>query len=224
MLRDTSAAALDEYLARYHLEQAIPPDVRTQVELLRFAPGEFLCRAGAPLEQLHIIVDGRCKVVPLSEEGKTIVLAYLSPTDLNGDIELYNDTPSMHSVCALNHVAAIAIDREVLFSVMMENNAFLQMLCKSFAGKLYRSSQDHSSTMLYSIRSRAARYLLDQMAACSSQEMRIKMDELAQYLGVTTRHLRRVLSDFEEKGIIKRTYGTVTIENLPVLNDMAAYY
>ena len=70
------------------------------MELLRFAPGEFLCRAGAPMEQLHIIVDGRCKVMPLSEDGKTVVLSYLEPTDLNGDIELYNTThpPSTASV------------------------------------------------------------------------------------------------------------------------------
>jgi len=223
MIRD-SAAALDEYIARYHLGQAIPAPVRPMVELLRFAPGEFLCRAGAPMEQLHIIVDGRCKVVPLSEDGKTVVLSYLGPTDLNGDIELYNNAPSIHSVCALNHVAAIAIARSVLFTVMMENNAFLQMLCKSFAGKLYRSSQEHSSTMLYSIRSRIARCLVDQMAIQSSGELRMKMDELAQYLGITSRHLRRVLSDLEEKGIIKRSYGTISIQNSVTLTDMASYY
>jgi hypothetical protein len=57
---------------------------------------------------------------------------------------------------------------------MMENNAFLQMLCKSFAVKLYRSSQEHSSTMLYSIRSRVARYLVDQITAQSAAEIRMK--------------------------------------------------
>jgi len=223
MVRDSSAA-LDEYIARYQLEQAIPPQARPLVELLRFAPGEFLCRAGAPMEHLHIIVDGRCKVVPLSEDGKTVVLSYLEPTDLNGDIELYNNAPSIHSVCARNHVAVIAIHRSVLFSVMMENNAFLQMLCKSFAVKLYRSSQEHSSTMLYSIRSRVARYLVDQMTAQSAAEIRMKMDELAQYLGITSRHLRRVLSDLEEKGAIKRSYGTITVLDLTALSDMASYY
>ena len=223
MIRD-SAAALDEYIARHDLEQALPPQARPLVELLRFAPGEFLCHAGAPLEQLHIIVEGRCKVVPLSEDGKTVVLSYLEPIDLNGDIELYNNAPSMHSVCALTPVAAIAIARSVLFFVMMENNAFLQMICRSFAGKLYRSSQEHSSTMLYSIRSRVARCLVDGTTSQSSPELRIKMDELAQYLGITSRHLRRVLSDLEERGIIKRSYGTITVENLPALNKIAAYY
>ncbi len=222
MTRDSDDKKMREYISQQRLEDALPTEIRPLIELQWFEPGEFLCEAGEWLEYFYIIMDGRCKVVHLSEDGKTVVVGYLEPGELNGDIELFNECASLHSVCAICRVAAIAIPRHTFFMVMMQNIAFLQMLCRRFAKKLYQASREHSITKLYPIKTRLARYLIEQSTHQKCDEPILDIEEASQCLGVTERHLRRILVELVNNGVIQKTPGRAVILDKTSLNEMAS--
>jgi len=217
-------AELSDFLRRYNLEGIIPDKALPHVELRQYSAGEFLCHAGDPADYLWLIVEGRCKVIPASEDGKTVVLSYLDPVGLNGDIELFNNCAFLHSVQADDRVTAITIPSATFFSDMMQCLPFLQLLCRRFASKIYQSSQKHSSAMLYHIKNRLARYIVKLVEISNNPVITLRTEEAAQYLGITARHLRRVLGDFESEGLLHRTGTKITIDDMSKILDRASYY
>lgn len=234
MTIDDSTQAMRHYLSRVQLEQTIPEAIWPLLELRYYQPGEYLCHAGERADYFWLIVQGRCKVIPSSEDGKVVVLTYVEPLGLNGDIELFNDCPFLHSVQADEKVVSITIPRHVFFNQMMNNLAFVQLLCKRFANKAYISSKKHSSAMLYSNKERLAHYIIKQVQDIAPQIILpvhgrqacidFHTSDVAQYLGITARHLRRVLAELEDEGLIKRSGNKVTVTNMQKLEGYAIHF
>lgn len=212
---------LREAVVALGLEDALPERARPLMELRQYRPGEALAVAGQPIHSFSILVRGRCRVESSSQEGRQAVLGYLAPPAVNGDIELLCSCPSLHGVRAVGPVTVIAIPRAVFLGQMMNHLPFVQMLCRGFAAKLYDTSSKHSSDMLYPVKSRLAHYMLGRMPP-KGHTLPLKTGETAQYLGISTRHLRRVLAGMEEEGLVRREDGVVTVLDPEALGKEAA--
>lgn len=217
MKKELSIKLKKEHIAAAGLEAIFPDDILNSIDLCIFEPNEYICHAGDQIEFFHIIINGRCKVIPSSEAGKEILLSYLEPISFCGDIELFNGCQALHCVKAAGKVVTIAIRRKVFFSEMMNRTPFLKMLCKYFAAKIYMSSQKHSSNMLYPIKNRLNSILLKAADEQKSNVIYIKISEAAQQLGVSTRHVRRVLSSYEERNIVQRCNNKLVLLDIETL-------
>lgn len=188
----------------------LPSEIYPALRLRGYESGDWLMTQGEPISELLLLVRGHTRVRSLSAEGKSVVVDSLSSPTICGDIELLNHSPSLHSVVAVDAVSAIAVPQELFFSVLMQHPPFLSLLCYTFAEKLRATSLRHSSASLQPLSHRLARYLKYELAA-DGQARRISMTEAAQSLGVTTRHLRRVLAAWEARGILRRGRGTIAL-------------
>jgi len=224
MKKEPSNKIKKQYISAAGLESVFPDDTLDLIDLCYFDANEYMCLAGDDIEVFHIIIKGRCKVMPSSETGKEILLSYLEPISLCGDIELFNNCPALHCVKADNKVAAIAIRRKIFFDEMMNRPPFLKMVCKYFAFKIYMSSQKHSSNMLYPIKNRLNRLLLKAAEEQQSTTVRLNISESARQLGVSTRHIRRVLSSYEEKNIIRRRDSKIDLLDLEALQSESSHF
>ncbi|MFV0394086.1 MAG: Crp/Fnr family transcriptional regulator [Coprobacillaceae bacterium] len=196
---------LKQYLEKYQLHTLLP--FIKEIFLRQYSPGEYLCHAGEVIESFSIIVEGKCKVIPYSEDGKVILLDYLEPVSFNGDIELLNDCEALYNVRAIQPTTVIVIPRDVFFRIVMEDRVFLKMMCEKFAKKLYSSSTNYSQKMLYSVKQRLCKYLVEQIVKQETSSIRFKGKEVSQKLGISERHLRRVLNEMEVSGFFVRKHG-----------------
>ena len=201
---------MKRYIQDMGLEQAFPDHVFPLIELHYYDKGECLCRTGDTIGYFHIIVFGKCRVTSASEDGKEVLINYLSKMSLNGDIELLSECEAMSSVYADTAVTVLAVERNVFLREMMQIPGFLQVVCKSLAVMLTDSTHWHSSNMLYPIRVRLSRLLLS-TAKQQGDTFRIKLVEVAQLLGVSTHHLRRMLTTYEEQHVIRRARNLITL-------------
>lgn len=215
MIIDYNIKKIEKYISQQRLMKALPKKIWSQIELHRFESGDYLCTTGEQLKYFYIIMSGRCRVSHLSEDGKIIVVGYLDPGELNGDIELLTESTALHDVCAICKVEAIAISHDAFYTVLMQNVAFLQMVCGRFAKKLYQTSQDNSSTKLYSIKTRVVRYLIEQSVNQRCNELMLDIKEASQCLGTTERHFRRILNELILDGVIKKTQGKIILLDNP---------
>lgn len=221
---EQSAELKKKYVTAVGLEAAFPETDFSEFDLHIFRAGEYLCRAGDYIEFFHVIVEGKCKVIPSAETGKEVLLTYMEPIAFHGDIELFNECQALHSVKAASKVVTIAITRKLFFGEKMNQIPFLQMLCKYFATKIYNSSHQSSRNMLYPTRNRLNRIFLETAAEQGANILQIKPFELALQLGVTTRHLRRIMGEYEEKGLICRSDGKITLLDIKALQSESTYF
>lgn len=208
---------LQHYIHTYHLE-ALQPFIK-ELSLRQYKDGEYLCYAGDAIESFSIIVQGKCKVMPNSQEGKVIILDYLEPVSFNGDIELLNDCAALYHVSAVELTTVIVIPKTVFFQTVMVNQEFLKIMCEKFAKKLYISSNNCSQTMLYPVKYRLCKLLLEQIRLQKTVEVKLKNTEISQKLGISERHVRRVLKEMEIAGLVMRKFG-VLVCNQEMLEQM----
>ena len=94
--------------------------LRDRVELLRFAPGQVICRQGDPADSFYLIRIGFVKVSE-HHPGGEMVLSYLSRGSYFGEIGLLSDEGIRTATCsALDHVELVRINRDD-FRAMVES-------------------------------------------------------------------------------------------------------
>jgi CRP-like cAMP-binding protein/Fe-S-cluster-containing hydrogenase component 2 len=104
--------ALDSHLRNVPLFAGLSREfldrLRDRVELLRFGPGQIVCRQGDPADSFYLVRLGFVKV---SEHypGGELVLAYLSRGDYFGEIGLLGGGARTATCAALDHVEVVRI-------------------------------------------------------------------------------------------------------------------
>jgi len=94
--------------------------LRDRIELLRFAPGQVICRQGDPADSFYLIRIGFVKVSE-HHPGGEMVLSYLSRGNYFGEIGLLSDEGIRTATCsALDHVELVRINRDD-FRAMVES-------------------------------------------------------------------------------------------------------
>src|SRR6476620_8606182 len=112
--RNYRARALDSHLRSVPIFASLTKDfvdhLRDRVELLRFTPGQVICRQGDAADSFYLIRIGFVKV---SEErpGGELVLAYLARGGYFGEIALLSGSPRTATCTALDHVEVVRIAR-----------------------------------------------------------------------------------------------------------------
>ena len=107
--------ALDSHLRNVPLFNSLSPEfidhLRDRVELVRFAPGQAICRQGEPADSFYLVRLGFVKVSETYPGGE-LVLAYLSRGDYFGEIGLLGGGPRTATCTALDHVELVRIQGE----------------------------------------------------------------------------------------------------------------
>lgn len=114
--------ALDSHLRSVPIFAPLTKDfvdhLRDRVELIRYQPGQSICRQGDPADSFYLI---RIGFVKISEQrpGGEMILAYLGRGGFFGEIGLLNRGTRTASCTALDHVEVVRITGED-FQLMLE--------------------------------------------------------------------------------------------------------
>jgi CRP-like cAMP-binding protein/Fe-S-cluster-containing hydrogenase component 2 len=92
--------------------------LRDRVELIRFEPGQVICRQGEPADSFYLIRIGFVKVTQ-SHPGGEMVLAYLARGGYFGEIGLLAEGVRTATCAALDHVEVVRIQKDD-FQAMVE--------------------------------------------------------------------------------------------------------
>ena len=113
--RNYRARALDSHLRSVPIFGPLTKDfidhLRDRVELIRYQPGQVICRQGDPADSFYLI---RIGFVKISEQrpGGEMILAYLGRGGFFGEIGLLSGGTRTASCTALDHVEVVRITGE----------------------------------------------------------------------------------------------------------------
>lgn len=172
-----------------------------QAVLFRYDEGELLSREKEYMDYLQFISKGRAKISVSSAEGKTLLFCFNSPGDIIGSIELFGDRIATATAECLSPTEAIAIPIDMNLDFFRSDIEFLYYLCTDLSASFAASSLKSSGNILYTLPVRLCSYIAMTQKNGIFQD---KLTNVAELLGVSYRHLLRVLHELCEKGILEK--------------------
>src|SRR5439155_27318508 len=122
-------------LPHNELERLVPALKRRS-----FRRGETLYHQGDPGHVLHVVLEGRVKVVLPSEAGEEAVLTVLGPGDVHGEMALLDGEPRSATVVALEAVVTAIISRESFLDLLKRSPSAVEGVLAGLARTIRRLS------------------------------------------------------------------------------------
>ena len=196
---------------------------RTRIE---FAPkGEVLMRQGDPGDSGVILVTGTARVNMVASNGREIVLDYLDPGAVIGEIALLDGGDRTATVTMVEDGSVLRLSRDTCAEFIMRNpNVALGML-QEMATRLRQMNATIESDRAYAAGPRLARYLrrlTDEEAASRRLKIDLSQSELGNFVGISRENINRQLSSWADAGLIELDHGKISILDYEALREISA--
>jgi CRP/FNR family transcriptional regulator, cyclic AMP receptor protein len=173
---------------------------------------------GEPGEHLYIITSGSAKVSHQTPDGRENLIAVLGPGDMFGELALFDPGPRTSTVATLTALDAMVMDRAALRKWIREYPEIGEQLLRVLARRLRSTNNALCDLIFTDVPGRVARQLLDlatrfgtDSAGALRVDHRLTQKELAQLVGSSRETVNKALSEFTERGWIRRDGKTVII-------------
>jgi CRP/FNR family transcriptional regulator, cyclic AMP receptor protein len=211
-------------LARIPLLQDVPEEALGQLtrSLRRrtYHRGEVIFHQGDPGDTLHLVRNGRVKVVIPAETGDEVLLAILGPGDCFGELALLDGEPRSASVVAMESVETLVLGRQEFLTFFRSNPETAERLMMNLARIIRRVNEDVADLAFLDLPGRLAKKLLE-LADSYGQPMEggrgieitvpLTQEELAGMIGATRPSVNKVLGWYEDQGSIERRGRRIAI-------------
>ncbi|HEX3021200.1 MAG TPA: cyclic nucleotide-binding domain-containing protein, partial [Lachnospiraceae bacterium] len=190
-----------------------------ELELVRFQQGEYLCRVGDDREYFSILVDGRAKVFTTVASGKTLLYSFYQDFGYIGDVELMMNKPFVAYIECLTQTYCIRISLKKYEGKLLEDTKFMRSVSQQLADKLDHISSNSCSNLLIPLENRLAGYII---TVTTEDIFTENLTHLADHLGVSYRHLLRIMRLFCDKGYLGKSSNGYRILDLEMLEELGS--
>lgn len=210
-------ALLEEELA-----QLVPLGSRA-----RHPAGRTVFEKGEPGESLMIVLSGRIKIRTLSADGREIVLNFIEPGQLFGEIALLDGKPRTAGAATFETCELFILRRQAVLSFLEQNPLASIRLIGVLCQKLRRTTQMFEEKLLLSMAPRVARALLRLAGEHGRKvedglliDLKLSQSDLGAYVGLSRENVNRQLGAWREGGIISMRQGRIVLHALKELETL----
>jgi CRP-like cAMP-binding protein len=216
------ATPMDQPVTRAAIFRPLGPNVVAAVSqwLLPadYRPGQLIFAEGEPGDRLYIIASGKVKVACRAPGGREMVQAVLGPSDMCGELAVFDSGPRSSTATAVTEVRAMFAERAALGACITDHPEIAEQLLRVLARRLRRTIDNQVELMATDVRGRLARLLLQlgqQFGSQNDGAIYVSHDltqkELAQLIGASRETVNQALTDFARRGWIQLSDKSVLI-------------
>lgn len=199
-------------------QHPFPKSIERELTMHIFEGNEFIIPEGSAPQYLYYIVQGKAKVYFTQPNGKVALLHFVTEGAFIGDMEMLDERYYSKGVQATTTLKALALPIHVARQTLLHDADFLRGLCIFLSRKIMHNSAKMSQSLAYPLESRLAEFIL------MSEEQNVyqqKHTEVAQFLGVSYRHLLHVFSQFVARGILEKHGRSYILRDKSALEHIA---
>ena len=190
----------------------------------RFRRNEVIFHQGDPGDSLHIVAAGAVKILLPSTEGEEAIIATLRPGDFFGELALLDGAPRSATAAALEPSETWSLPREAFHAQLDRDPALRDALLVGLAHELRRLTghveELHFLDLAGRLAMRLARLARD-VEPEAGGEVRLDwpftQSDLAAMIGGTRQSVNRLLSGFEDEGLVVIEPDTLVIPDVDAL-------
>lgn len=213
---------IQDVLVRSGILQGVAPDAAAalagDLRQVSFPPRYTVFTEGEHGVDLYIVLAGKVKIRRRTIDGRETLIAVLGPSDMFGELALFDPGPRTSTVTTLTEVQAVRMDRRALRAWIAAYPDIAQQLLQVLARRLRRTDDTLCDLIFTDVPGRVAKQLLDLAKRFGtstentlSVDLGLTQEELAQLVGSARETANRVLSDFTERGWIRQEGRTLFI-------------
>ncbi len=195
-------------------------DIRPFTAVKVFESDEYILREGEPPQFLYYLEEGRAKLFLSHQNGKTSLINFIEAPCFIGEMELLGAQQNANGVVAISRCTCYAIDIRKCRDELLGDSKLLRHLCLFLSQKAIGNTYNYTKNQSYPLENRLAKFIL---MTQSNGYYRERHTEVAEFLGVTYRHLLYVLADFKNQGILEKTVQGYQIRNVKKLQSLAEH-
>ncbi|WP_102141974.1 Crp/Fnr family transcriptional regulator [Mycobacterium hubeiense] len=189
-----------------------------------FPRGHTVFAQGDPGDRLFIIINGKVKIGRRMDDGRENLLAIMGPSDMFGELSIFDPGPRTSTATAVSAVQAMSMDRAALRRWIAGWPQTGEQLLQVLARRL-RRTQDALSDMIFTdVPGRVAKQLLhlarrfgEPEGAAVRVAHGLTQEELAQLVGASRETVNKALGDFVKRGWITVEGKSVVIHDITKL-------
>jgi CRP/FNR family transcriptional regulator, nitrogen oxide reductase regulator len=187
-----------------------------------FSPRQTIFAAGEPVRQIFLLTSGSLKLTQVGRKGSAVILGITGPGELLGACSCFLGDNHHETAHALQSSQVLVWEREIFESVWerfptLWHNAeqILSQRLKELEERFREVSCDNITVRLSSELVR----LLNQVGRTvnGAVEIYLSQTELAQLTGMTVFTASRLISQWEQQGILGAKRGVLLIHDVPAL-------
>lgn len=212
---------LDKYIKENLLYKYLNSELINNCELHIFNKNEMICVLNEDMNYMYFLVKGKAKVYTFLSTGKSLLLCFITPLSIMGDIEFLGNPAADCSVKALESCHCIAIPITKVKNFAYDDATFLRFIISSLEKKLRNNANSSSINMLYPLENRFASYILSLPISSTNTVEIDELTHISELLGSSYRHLTRVIKNLSDKHFIIKESNLITILNMGELKKLA---
>ena len=205
------------------------PDVLDKVTscavVERFEVPTLLNAAGTPLERLRLVVEGSIAIVARKPSGKEVVLSEVGPRGWAAWLPCFVAQPPSHDFYSGVKSCFIALPVKIVQSLCMEYPALYPLILGEIGLRFRLLMEWASQSILLEPEQRMAKLIgilaQEQKAVSNPSSIVITQSRLANLARCSRQSANVLLSNLEQKGLIRLLYGKCNIPNLAALAAFA---
>src|ERR1700682_6117229 len=144
--RQLKRGNVDEILSRAGIFQGVEPSavsaLTKQLQPVDFPRGHTVFAEGEPGDRLYIITYGKVKIGHRSQNGQENLLAIMGPSDMFGELSIFDPGPRTSSATTITEVRAVSMDRDALRVWIADRPEIAEQLLRVLARRLRRTDNN----------------------------------------------------------------------------------
>jgi CRP/FNR family transcriptional regulator, cyclic AMP receptor protein len=193
----------------------------------KYSRGDTIYRRQDPGDTLMMVLAGRIKITNINADGKEIVLAFLAPGDVNGEIAVLGGKErSANAIAVEQSETFVLYARDLIPALCQHPNVMLeimQVLCEKLR---LASAVIEDNTLEMSARTakgllRLAEQLGKKEKGGIRLELKVSQSELGKYLNLSRANVSRQLGRLREANVIELSGTQILIIDESGLSEIA---
>lgn len=176
-----------------------------------FAKETLLFREGDCGDSLYLVLSGRVKALLMAEDGREVILAFLGPGEIVGEMALFNpEERRSATVVTAEPSSLLILSGRQIMEVILQNPLIALSILRTLTARLRDTSSRIANLIFLDTFSRVGNYLLKmaeqdgrRLADGSYLVNRPPHHEIADYIGSSRETVSRALKELEHQGLIK---------------------
>lgn len=210
-------------LAGTPMFQGVPEDqleaLAQKGKLLKLGPREVLFSKGDPGEAMYVVLSGRVRLGVVSVEGREVTYALIGPGQMFGEIAILDGGPRSADATAAESSELLVIERRDLLGFIRAHVDYGLRLIETLCARLRHANELLEDTVFLSLPSRMAKQLLQLGEAVGEPTLdgavtiRMSQQAVADYMGISRESVNKVLSKWEQVGLVSLWRGQITLRD-----------
>jgi CRP/FNR family cyclic AMP-dependent transcriptional regulator len=209
----TAIDVRDQIMTRAGILRCVEPGAASalikQLHPSEFGAGQTIFAEGDPGDRLYIITSGKVKISLRGPHGRAHLRAIMGPTDVFGELAVFDPGPRACTATAITDVRAVWLDRATLRAWMAHRPVIAEQLLQLLARRLRDTDDELVELVTSDVAGRVGRQLLLLARRFGTREgdalrvvHELSQEEMAQLVGADRASVNKALRDFTTNGWI----------------------